>query len=73
MTIRKTTLVLALAISAFSATHASAFLGEDRPPPRGLNGTSLSGVTDQAPVAKQESTFEVKAAVLADGSRVEFK
>ncbi|NIX76935.1 hypothetical protein [Microvirga terricola] len=76
MTIRKSVLVLALAISAFSATQASAFFGydDDRDPPKGLNGVSATGLTDQGLAdLKVGKAAHSKSVVLPDGSRVEIK
>lgn len=77
MTIRKSTLVLALAVSAFTATHASAFFSNERPPPRGLNGASLNGLADQGLAEGNKrgdaEAFPLKGVVLPDGSRIVVK
>ncbi|MEE1611186.1 hypothetical protein [Microvirga sp. CF3016] len=77
MTIRKIILALALAGPALHATQANAlFRGSaDRPPPNGLNGSSVTGRADQTLPATRDAS-EVgapKAVVLPDGARVVVK
>ncbi len=73
MTIRKIILALALAGSSLLATQAEAlFARSARPPPNGLNGSSVPGRADQTQPASQDASEAAapKAVVLPDGARV---
>ncbi|WP_112663073.1 hypothetical protein [Microvirga flavescens] len=77
MAIRKSLLALTLLASSLYATQASAiFSYGERPPPRGLNGTAVTGLTDQELAAgvtygnNESKAAMLKSVVLPDGSRV---
>lgn len=77
MTIRKIILALALAGSALHPTQANALFGgsPDRPPPNGMNGSSVTGRADQTLPASRDASGAPapKAVVLPDGARVVVK
>ncbi|HEV2563456.1 MAG TPA: hypothetical protein VGU19_00065 [Microvirga sp.] len=76
MTIRKIILALALAGSSLLATQAEAlFARTARPPPNGLNGSSVTGRTDLSLHASRAASEAAgpKAVVLPDGARVVVK
>jgi hypothetical protein len=76
MTIRKIILASMLVGSSLLATQAEAlFARTARPPPNGLNGSSVTGRADQAMPASREASEAAapKAVVLPDGARVVVK
>lgn len=78
MSARKSILVLTISALSLYATQASAFFGlkDDRAPPKGLNGPTYNGVTDQSLAAEVKNAAEstmVKNVVFPDGSRIELK
>jgi hypothetical protein len=85
MTVHKTILALTLVASSIFATQAHAFFASydaevsgDRPPPNGLNGTSMTGVTDNGLASlrfnkDQAAADAVKSVVLPDGSVIVVK
>jgi hypothetical protein len=75
MTIRKCILALTLAASALYASQASAVISSSRPSPNGMNGTSLTGRTDQAPSADRDAydAATPKTVVLPDGTHLVVK
>lgn len=77
MTIRKIILALTLTVSALHVTQAEALFRAraDRPPPNGMNGSSVTGRSDQTLPASRAASEAAgpKAVVLPDGARVVVK
>jgi hypothetical protein len=76
MTIRKIILASTLVGSSLLATQAEAlFARTARPPPNGMNGSSVTGRADQAlPASRDASEVDApKAVILPNGARIVVK